>query len=513
MEKLYTDVLQSLISWGVLKKLKPLFIFCGVLTTFSSAHARTYDWLAVPAEDLRVVTDSDLEQTLRLLLISKATQRLDIVTFDQRNDPEYGHPTLQAIREAANRGVKVRFMTSWVSSVFDEYWRNDIATFLTVPVTRSPIEYLLVGGGAMSEYGFLHQDTIHEKLLIVDGKWALMTGRGQTSAYRNWLDTAYLTRGKMVLQFSEAFEELWRFVEPRNGIQIPEPGEPVIQDESLESHRKPVKSETKRNIKAIARQLEPQFSSELKSLKDWLNEPVRSVSNVLREEVPTEMPLRIRLHHHDLLSQLDLRADVCNELPCDLGTGDRLGFLSDPVIESVLEGLKDQAVTEFRYSTLAMTLNPRLKELLLQRMQTGLRVKILTNSKESHTAVIPYPAGWYAGLDDMKELAQAGAEIYVLKSSEETSFRYVHQKLGIAGRSRTWVGSHNFTRGSTAHTDEMSIEVESQAFAEKMIQIFEENLMTHGQKLEVADFENDMGFFFRFLKRPIFTSNFAISLI
>ena len=123
----------------------------GLILFFTSQvfAGTTYPWQIVPRDSIYEMTDPDVQQIARLKLISKAKYTLDIITFDQTKDEGYGVDTLDAIREAADRGVKVRFLTAWVSSVFDEKWRSEVPAYLSQPPTATPIEYLIVGGWRM----------------------------------------------------------------------------------------------------------------------------------------------------------------------------------------------------------------------------------------------------------------------------------------------------------------------------------------------------------------------------
>src|SRR5437870_3529777 len=77
----------------------------------SSVRAEAYPWVTL-GDDVRLVADPQVDLELRLYLIGQARQSIDLALYEQGDD-DVGLPILEALRAAADRGVKVRIITQW----------------------------------------------------------------------------------------------------------------------------------------------------------------------------------------------------------------------------------------------------------------------------------------------------------------------------------------------------------------------------------------------------------------
>ena len=89
-----------------------------------TAFAGSYPWIQISSEDIRMVPNPVIEAELRLSLIKKAQHSIDLVIWDQREDETVGMPILKALRDAADRGVKIRFLLSWSGHMEDTFNRS-----------------------------------------------------------------------------------------------------------------------------------------------------------------------------------------------------------------------------------------------------------------------------------------------------------------------------------------------------------------------------------------------------
>src|SRR5688500_16620242 len=83
----------------------------------SAAQAGAYPWAPL-GDDIRFIGDARVEAQLRLYMIRQARESVDVVIYEQGDDEAVGLPVLSALREAANRGVKVRIITHWFFQYF-----------------------------------------------------------------------------------------------------------------------------------------------------------------------------------------------------------------------------------------------------------------------------------------------------------------------------------------------------------------------------------------------------------
>ena len=368
-----------------------------------------------------------------------------------------------------------------------------------------------------------------------------MAGGGHSSKYRSWYDDSRLIRGTLVRDLSRVFEDIWAFAKERHPSVLA-PGfyenfsfrsvstpnlasnevsagwsEGLNGTQDLRKPKKSVSSRSKTHIKKTLSAIPREGFSDYSGLKIWLKTGktprlADGVSSNLAGDDLEARPVKVRVLHHHVLKDLQEFCDKISSSPREFGTTQRCKCISDPVIESVIEGIKRAHVREFRYAALALTINPDLKAVLLEQLKLGLKVKIFTNSRESHSEVVPYPAAWYSSLQTIYDLQKAGAEIYVLKSSGQTKYTYVHQKAAIAGEQWVWKGSHNLLECS-AHTGETSLQIEDETYAKESARKFDEAIKVHGRLLTEEEVSQDMDWTFRWIKGPIFGMDFFKSLI
>jgi cardiolipin synthase A/B len=105
-------------------------------------------------------------------------------------------------------------------------------------------------------------------------------------------------------------------------------------------------------------------------------------------------------------------------------------------------------------------------EALVAARQRGVRVRILLPGEhiDSETVRIASKASW-------GELLQAGVEIFVYEPT------MLHVKLFVADREMVSVGSTNLDIRSFRLNDEASLNVYDRGFAERMTQVFENDLL------------------------------------
>jgi phosphatidylserine/phosphatidylglycerophosphate/cardiolipin synthase-like enzyme len=464
-----------------------LLVFFGLIFggEVKIAAAKAYPWMQIPRQDLQVITSAWVEQDIRLEMVRQAKKTIDIVIFDQRIDFEVAYPLLKVLRDAADRGVKVRFMASWFPQVATDFMRL-APRYLVDSPPRVPIEFVTFGGPSMKkEWAF--EDGVHEKLFIVDGKWTLTTGRGHAINYMNWIDTAFLLRGALVAQTLTVYNEVWKLVRQEADLYKAPPN--GYSEERLEIDRKIAKqSPGKRTPAEAARLLE---------LKDWLAQtpspgvltsvgspssatPTRGGPVKPNAKASPSPTLRIRMIHHDFLAQM-LKLSMP---PAEYDYQERLKLIKDPVVAAVKE--KIPKTSQLAMNSLSVILHPEIKQLLLKSILKGMWASVFTNSKETFKTVALVPFPWPVVLPDLDDLLLHGADVYIYKVDAKTPpGQYLHRKVLIMDNT-VFFGSHNYNIPSTVANDEVSFEVEDAEFAARMRGLFEESVASHGQLLDPA---------------------------
>jgi putative cardiolipin synthase len=139
-------------------------------------------------------------------------------------------------------------------------------------------------------------------------------------------------------------------------------------------------------------------------------------------------------------------------------------------------------------SILATILHKNLKEAMISGLKRGMTAEIFTNGKKSHTAAEPLPvsAGWFASLPDLDDMLQAGATGFELMNHGDETGKFLHRKLAIFDDTVIF-GSHNLTIASTVTQDEVSFEVQSADFVDRMLKISRHSTQVNGALLDIPE--------------------------
>jgi phosphatidylserine/phosphatidylglycerophosphate/cardiolipin synthase-like enzyme len=426
----------------------------------SFAHATTYPWVNLRPNQLYFFHGPRVEQAVRLKLIRSAQRSIDLAIYDQRTDSAVAMPILKALRDAANRGVKVRFLTAWHASYAGDI-RQEAPRYLTEPPTKNPIDYILFGGTELEALGWRFSDTVHHKQLIVDGEITLTTGRGHAEVYLKWIDTAALIRGLLLVQTMAAFERAWKIAS---------------------AYRKPYAR--KRSWFSPDRAAVPEFVPDEEKTRirgpevDEYLDAAQFMGNP--DFVPPGLRagsvIRARTLYHDMLEQLD----QLPKRPTSYDFDERAKILKDPVIDALLEKLAK--AKDVRINTLSVILLPRVREALGAAARRGAKVEIFTDGKAAVETIVPGAPPWTVSLPELEELLAAGVKIFSFEP--KGGWEYLHRKLAFLDDT-TFYGSHNYNLPSTTANDELSYEFESAELTAFLRKTHEHDLAQYGVALSL----------------------------
>ncbi len=481
--------------------LKTLFLLVSFILSSPPAWSTIYDWSPLSNEDVQFTEDPQVEAEFRTRAIGEARQTIRLISFDLRTRDKTGIQLLDALRAAANRGIEVQVIRGGlVSKFFAEYHplRDRVQEYLMNPPTLRPIQYQLVGNSTMLRKGWSPLLGTHEKLLVMDGKTLIMTGRGFADSYQSWLDTCFIFKGVLVAQGEATFASIWHTIHQEAGTiesresrrtQSAPMEKTVTPDLGLATGVAPALSDSSLEVSAVPSRT-PVASTDLNSAQliqvenfmRWLDEPSSPLPD------GSAPPMRARFLHHNLVEQVRKRCwgipYVYSYMPCFR--------IDDPITHAMVQRISEAEVIQL--TTLATIFPPPIKKALLDRLkertQPGGRpfsVQILTNTRQSHRVILSYPMPWHAGLSDLQTLLQAGAEVYGLSPAASHPYQYLHRKLFLAslpgGQKVAIIGSHNATRASLDTNDEASAEIEgllTSPFLESLSRIFEESIARTG---------------------------------
>jgi phosphatidylserine/phosphatidylglycerophosphate/cardiolipin synthase-like enzyme len=157
----------------------------------------------------------------RVHLIRAARTSVDLQTFHFARD-EAGRVVLDALKDAALRGVRVRLMLDPLSGLPDPAVQAQLAAFhrnfevrLYNPLFRkSKVNPLEFAGGILFHFRELNS-RMHNKLMVVDGQVAVIGGRNIEDEYFDWnpdfdyRDRDVFVAGPVVADMTANFDGFW----------------------------------------------------------------------------------------------------------------------------------------------------------------------------------------------------------------------------------------------------------------------------------------------------------------
>jgi phosphatidylserine/phosphatidylglycerophosphate/cardiolipin synthase-like enzyme len=443
------------------------FLAAFLLICATGAHADVYPWVWLGKNDIQVTDHARVEAKFRLHLVANAKKSIDIVTYDQRVDEAIGIPLLQALEDAAQRGVQIRFVAAWVSWLLNDLSKNTERYLRRMASDYPNFKFIAVGGEPMWGRGWGILDGIHQKMFLVDDKISLVSGRGHAEDYLNWLDTAFFYKGDIVDQSRDAFEQMWQTIN-RESI-LPFKSEHL----GLNNSELPAKLARMRVLSdspSIKLSLEEQ--QELDALKTWAEVPPSN-----------DHDYKARSIYYNFLEQMKKEADLQGRTPQSFSYKERSQFLKDPYIDAVLLLLPE--TRHFQMNILATILEDKVIEAIIREKQRGMDMDLITNGQEAHSIFLTAP-GWFAGIHTLDDLLQAGVIGHEVKKRGPDTGIYLHRKLLILD-DHVFFGSHNFTKASTLTTDEYSIEIIGQDFADRMQQLSHHSMEVNTVPFDVKE--------------------------
>lgn len=169
-----------------------------------------------------VMLDAGQDSLLaRVHLIRAAKRSIDLQTFHFERD-DAGRVVLDALRDAARRGVKVRLLMDQLNGLADPELQARLAGFhhdfelrLYNPIfEQAQVNPLEFAGGVFFRFRDLNR-RMHNKLMLVDDKVAVIGGRNIQDEYFDWKDDYnyrdrdLLVAGPATASMKANFEAFW----------------------------------------------------------------------------------------------------------------------------------------------------------------------------------------------------------------------------------------------------------------------------------------------------------------
>lgn len=416
---------------------------------------------SMPAPDLsgfRLMPLGLFSLDTRVQLARRAEVSLDVQYYHFEND-ETGRWLLRALRDAAERGVRVRLL------IDDLYTGGQDELFLAFAAHKNVQvrvfnPFVRARGQGQTGRFLAHigdwsrvNHRMHNKLLIADGAMAVIGGRNVANEYylrsssENFVDVDAFTVGWVVAPLQFLFDRYWNSA-------------PVYPFESVA--KTPL---SKEDLRA--------------KFEEW--------TGPQQTPPPAELPTNDILGYGPIADDLDLGrlALIWGEAyvfadhpdkPFDGSVGGEL--LETSVTYNVFEAIRS-AKTEMLASSPYFVPGVHGMELLRELRERGVKVTVMTNSLASTDEPIVH-LGYSRYREEMLDM---GIDLYELSSSRlkdnkrmflfGKSLGRLHAKLVVIDRKKIFIGSMNLDPRSATINTELGAVIDSPPLARELTRIID----------------------------------------
>jgi phosphatidylserine/phosphatidylglycerophosphate/cardiolipin synthase-like enzyme len=404
------------------------FIFTLLKVTFISLiyslsiQAKVYDF----TEDnkLTLLQDTKAAVDYKINLIKHAKHHIHIMSY-YWDDNGYSLEMMQELKNANNRGVEVRIITTFLPTLAMDFWGKAKKILYADYDKKNPKAVLSLE----SLNPGIHEswtNNIHEKVFLVDAEKAIVGGRNISESSRRAKDLEMILEGSVVNQVQEHFRKMFSFlVELRVG--------PICHN----------------------------FSNCL--IKNYKSKFDEGSKKYFHDQPRYSFGARARVLTNELLF---------NKLKVGY-SGTQKFEMKDDIIDTIIK----INFTKMRGYNYFIIPTERYKNFLLKNLAEGKSITLMTNSYKS--ASFLNASGYLYGIEEMADLVAHGLNLHqwlgVNKENtpEGKELSYLHEKVMLFDDDHGFIGSHNFGAGSTAVSSEISIEFFSNSIVKVLNDIFD----------------------------------------
>ncbi len=392
----------------------------------------------------------------RLRLIEGAEQSLDVQYFLAKPDTS-AKLIFNALMEAGDRGVRVRVLLDdvFTTAPDDGLARVDAHPNIEVrifnPVSRSGPKWL----GMIARFPDSNR-RMHNKSFTADGAITIVGGRNIADEYYaveqeiEFADFDVVAFGPAAVDVSRTFDMFWN---SKRSVPIAA----LVGPEAVQT--------------AVAQGFAEPDDAALARAEDVYRDAVDSEFMVdLREGRLAPMTGRVRAV-----------SDTPVKLAYPVGTDHRVLY---DEIYAAIAGATSEVVIVSPY----FVPQRERTDLLAAATRRGVRVVVVTNSLASNNHA--YVHGGY--FPYRRELLEAGVEIYeakvdpgIVSTTGEPMQLTLHTKAVIIDRRTAYIGSLNLDPRSIDLNSEMSLRIDSPAFASQLVENAEANLPPYVYRVEL----------------------------
>jgi putative cardiolipin synthase len=368
----------------------------------------------------RLIDTVEIALTSRLALIEGAKRSLDLQYYAIHADAST-EVLLQKIREAAQRGVRVRILLDDFNSVGDDAqvlrlgFEPNIEIRLFNPLTGSRSSMIGRVLGSLHDVPRI-QKRMHNKVFIADNAWGIAGGRNLGDRYfgsgekTNFVDLDVLAAGRVVRDMSASFDRFWN-------DELSYPLRTLLDAEDLERLRQMKLPDPAKAASAAA--------APVPAAK-----PPANAASVLPAVDPVEVARAER-------PPLDLKSvelywapsTLLVDKPGKIGPGDDEVNAGETVVDGLLN-LMQQAQRDVLIVSPYFVPGTQMMAVYEQLRRRGVRIRVLTNSLASNDA--PAAHAGYARYRD--RLLDMGVELYEMRADPDSAASMIGSGPGKANR-------------------------------------------------------------------------------
>lgn len=444
-----------------------------------------------------LVGSADLAFTSRMTLIKAAQKTLDIQYYAIFQD-DTTERMFDAMREAANRGVRIRillddFNTSGKNAqvlklAFEKNF--ELRLFNPLPGGRQSLFFRIITN--LKDVDGM-QRRMHNKMFVADNAVAITGGRNLGETYfgqskgTNFVDIDILAAGRIARDLSRSFDQYWN-----NPLAYPV--QALMTEKEIAAIKAPPEPKDKGKGEA-ALPASPEASTPAPT--------TASANTVTLPELADSTDLRLLTW---TWAPSVLLVDKPSKIAADADATEEAG---DTTVDGLLQLIAQSKTDVLIVSPYFVPGERMMKEFAALR-QRNVRVRVLTNSLASNDA----PAAHVGYSRYRKDLLAMGVEIYEMRAEQQGSFSSfgsfgsgsgagassrsgtgstgssrasLHSKVVVVDERLLVVGSMNLDLRSQLQNSEVAIVIRNRAISGEATRLIEPTLQTGAYKVELVD--------------------------
>ncbi len=450
-----------------------------------------------------LVRSAELAFTSRMTLIKAAQKTLDIQYYAIFAD-DTTERLFDALREAANRGVRIRILlddfntTGKNVQVLKLAFEKNIELRLFNPLPGGRGSMFLRILSNLKDVARM-QRRMHNKIFAADNAVAIVGGRNLGETYfgqsegTNFVDIDLLASGRIVRDLSRSFDQYWN-------SPLAYPVQSLMTEEEIKALKPPTQAATT-NAQASISENSVMQASAPQTATNAANPTTTERTITSPNGIITTLPALPDFTRLGLLTWTWAPSVMLVDKPSKISAdADSVGESQDTAVDGLLQ-LMSQAKTELLIVSPYFVPGERMMSQFAALRQRGVRVRVLTNSLASNDAIAAHVG--YARYREA--LLAMGVELYEMRAEQKGSLRgfgsvggsnsdslgasraSLHAKVVVIDGRLLMVGSMNLDLRSKLQNSEVAIVIRNRALSAEATHMIEPTLARGAWRVELVD--------------------------